>query len=408
MRAYERLLKYVTVHTTSDPKSAAVPTAERQFDLAKLLVEELKELGVSDARVDDKCYVYASIPAVPGCEDCKSIGFIAHMDTTPDFNGEGVKPQVIENYDGNDVRLGESGRVLKVSDFPHLAGLKGRTLITTDGTTLLGADDKAGVAAIMTVVEHLMREEIPHGKICIGFTPDEEVGRGADHFDVKAFGAEFAYTLDGGAEGEIEYENFNAAAADIQITGVNVHPGTAKNVMVNAAAVAIEFHQMLPAGQVPEKTEGKEGFYHLHSMEGDVEKAELHYIVRDHSRELFEAKKAAMLLNEKLLNEKYGAGTVQVNWTDQYRNMKEMVEPHMHLIDFAKEAVLEEGVEFEVVPIRGGTDGANLSFMGLPCPNLGTGGYAFHGPYEHATAEGMDHCVGIVLNVIRRYALQKR
>ncbi|MGN0334935.1 MAG: peptidase T [Lachnospiraceae bacterium] len=404
MKAYERLLKYVVVDTPSDPDSLTTPTTARQFDLANLLVEELKGLGVENASVDDKCYVYASIPASEGYENSPKIGLIAHMDTAPDFNGFGVKPQVIENYNGEDVVLGTSGRILKISDFPHLAQMKGRTLITTDGTSLLGSDDKSGVAEIMTMAERILKEGIPHGKICIGFTPDEEVGAGADHFDVERFDADFAYTLDGGMEGEIEYENFNAASLKVEVNGTNVHPGSAKNLMVNAILVGMEFNSLLPAAEIPSETEQREGFYHLTDMEGTVEKAVLSYIIRDHSRELFEAKRNTISHAVKLLNEKYGDGTVKMVWKEQYYNMKEMIEPHMHLIEYAKEAVREEGLEYEIVPVRGGTDGARLSFMGLPCPNLGTGGFAFHGPFEHVTAEGMEHCVNILLNIIRRYA----
>lgn len=404
MKAYERLLNYVVVDTPSDPDSGKTPSSDCQFVLANMLVEELKSLGVENAEVDEKCYVYASVQATEGYENCKCLGFIAHMDTAPDFNGCGVKPQVIANYDGNDVRLGESGRVLKVKDFPELAKLKGRTLITTDGTSLLGSDDKSGIAEIMTMVERILTEKIPHGKICIAFTPDEEIGAGADYFDVERFGAEIAYTLDGGMEGEIEYENFNAAGAKVTVHGNNVHPGTAKDIMVNAQLVAMEFNSLLPANETPAATEGYEGFFHLTNMEGNVESTKLHYIVRDHSKEKFEARKALMSKNVELLNQKYGAGTVELELKDQYYNMKEMVEPHMHLIDYAKEAAMEVGVTPNVVPIRGGTDGARLSFMGLPCPNLGTGGFAFHGPYEHVTAEGMEICVEMMLKIVEKYA----
>ena len=402
MKAYERLLKYVAIDTPSNPTSETTPSSACQFDLAKVLVEELKALGVENAEVDDKCYVYASLPATEGWEDAKRLGFIAHMDTAPDFNGCGVKPQIIENYNGEDVVLGESGRVLKVKDFPELANMKGRTLITTDGTSLLGSDDKSGIAEIMTMVERIVAENIPHGKICIGFTPDEEIGAGADHFDVEKFGADIAYTMDGGKEGEIEYENFNAAGADVIFHGNNVHPGSAKDIMVNAQLLAMEFNGMLPTDEVPAKTEGYEGFFHLTDMEGTVEKAKLQYIIRDHDREKFEAKKALMEKLTAELNEKYGAGTVELNMKDQYYNMREMVEPHSYLIDYAKEAAKEVGLNPEVVAIRGGTDGARLSFMGLPCPNLGTGGFGFHGPYEHVTAEGMDFCVEMMLKIVEK------
>ena len=404
MKAYERLLKYVQIDTPSNPAGDCVPSSSCQFDLAKVLVEELKEIGVENAQVDDKCYVYASIPATKGYENCKKLGFIAHMDTAPDFNGCGVKPQIIENYDGNDVTLGESGRVLKVKDFPELAHLKGRTLITTDGTSLLGADDKSGIAEIITLAEMLIQNDIPHGKICIGFTPDEEIGSGADNFDVERFGADIAYTVDGGMEGEIEYENFNAAGATVTVYGNNVHPGMAKDIMVNSQLVAMEFNGMLPADETPATTEEYEGFFHLTNMEGNVECTKLHYIVREHDGEKYKERKALLEKITDQMNEKYGAGTVELELKDQYFNMKEMIEPHFHLIENAKEAAKEVGLTPKVVPVRGGTDGARLSFMGLPCPNLGTGGFGFHGPYEHITAEGMDLCVEMMRKIVEKYS----
>ncbi len=404
MKAYERLLKYVKVFTTSDDDSETVPSSKRQFDLADLLVEEMKAIGIGDARVDDMCYVYGSIPASAGYEDKPGIGFIAHMDTAPDFNGNNVHPRIIENYDGGEVVLGESGRSLKPSDFPHLKNLAGRTLIVTDGTSLLGADDKAGIAEIMTAAERIIKEDIPHGKILISFTPDEEVGRGADHFDVEGFGADYAYTVDGGQENIIEYENFNASAAHIVINGFNVHPGSAKNIMINALHVACEIEGMLPAGQTPRDTEKYEGFFHLCDLSGTSEHAEMDYILRDHSSEIMLARKATLMHIEKLLNEKYGEGTVKVTIKDQYLNMIEKIKPCFHLIENACGAVRDLGMDPATEPIRGGTDGARLSFMGLPCPNLGTGGYAYHGPYEHITVEGMDLSVGIILGIIDRYS----
>ncbi|MGN0355661.1 MAG: peptidase T [Muricoprocola sp.] len=404
MRAYERLLNYVKVYTTSDDESEATPSSQRQFDLGNQLAQELESLGAQNVRIDDTCYVYGEIPATPGMEEKPVIGFIAHMDTAPDFSGEGVCPQIIENYDGKDVKLGASGRILSVKDFPHLPDLAGRTLITTDGNTLLGADDKAGVAEIMTLAEELLKGGKPHGKICIAFTPDEEVGRGADHFDVPGFGAEFAYTVDGGAENEIEYENFNAAGVQVEIKGFSVHPGSSKDTMINASLVAMEFNNMLPTGDTPRDTEGYEGFFHLHDMSGDVCQAKLEYIVRDHSAEMFACRKEMMRHIAKLLNEKYGEGTVTLTIKEQYRNMKEKIEPCMHLIENAKKASEMAGCVPQTVPIRGGTDGARLSFMGLPCPNLGTGGYAFHGPYEHITAEGMDKAVEVLKNIVSLYA----
>lgn len=404
MRAYERLLNYVKVYTTSDDNSSTTPTTMRQFDLGRQLVKEMQEMGVTNARIDDKCYVYGEIPATPGLENATKIGFIAHMDTSPDFSGEHVNPQVIENYDGGDVALGDSGRVLEVKKFPHLPSLKGSTLITTDGNTLLGGDDKAGVAEIMTLAEELLKGEISHGPIRIAFTPDEEVGQGADAFDVPGFDAEFAYTVDGGAENEIEYENFNAAGAVVTFTGFSVHPGSSKDTMINAALVAMEFNSMLPTGDTPRDTEEYEGFFHLLEMKGDVVSASLEYIVRDHSETMYECRLNTMRHIEKLLNEKYGAGTVKVEITEQYRNMKEKILPCMHLIENAKIAIQEAGLNPKEVAIRGGTDGARLSFMGLPCPNLGTGGYAFHGPYEHITVEGMDHTVEVLKGIVKRYA----
>lgn len=403
MKTYERFLNYVVVHTASSEESATVPTTQRQFDLANMLVDELHAIGVENARVDDKCYVYAHIEATPGYEDKPAIGFIAHMDTVPDFSGENVKPRIIENYDGEDVVLGSSGRVLSNKQLPHLGSLKGKTLIVTDGTTVLGGDDKAGIAEIMTAVETIINENRPHGRICIGFTPDEEVGSGADNFDVAAFGADFAYTVDGGAEGEIEYENFNAASAKIKINGFNIHPGDSKNKMINALLVAMEFNSMLPC-ETPANTEGYEGFFHLTDMHGNVENAEMSYIIRDHSSEIMMARKATLNHIVKILNEKYGQSTVEMVLNDQYLNMVEKIRPCMHLIDNAVEAAKALGLKPRVQPIRGGTDGARLSFMGLPCPNLGTGDYACHGPYEHVTVEGMEKCTELILALVRKYA----
>lgn len=400
-RAYERLLDYVVVYTTSDEKSQTVPSAEREFDLAHKLVAEMKEIGIADAHVDDKCYVYGTLPATQGMEDKPVIGFIAHMDTAPDFCGQGVKPVLHENYDGGDVVLGKSGRTLSVKDFPHLNNYVGRTLITTDGTTLLGADDKAGIAEIMTAMECIVADKIPHGKICIGFTPDEEIGEGADAFDVAHFGADYAYTLDGDLEGNIEYENFNASGAKVTVHGNNVHPGSAKDIMVNSQTLAMEFHSMLPKEEVPEKTSGYEGFYHLTDMQGDVEKTELLYIIRDHDLDKFHAKEENMRRIARKLNEKYGQGTVELEIKESYRNMRSQIEGCMEIIDWAKEATRMAGLTPKTVAIRGGTDGARLSFMGLPCPNLGTGGYGFHGPYEHITVEGMDVCTDIVCNIVK-------
>ncbi len=404
MRPYERFIKYAMIPTASNENSAAVPSTQCQFNLAHVLVDELLAMGVSDARVNEKYYVYATIPATEGYEDKPAIGFIAHMDTVSDFADKQVQPVIHKNYDGGDLKLGNSGRTLEVALFPHLPSLKGRTLITSEGDTILGADDKAGVAEIMCLAEKLMNQEFPHGKICIGFTPDEEVGNGAEFFDVKGFGAEFAYTVDGGAENEIEYENFNAYKADIEVAGFNIHPGSAKDRMVNASLVAMEFNAMLPEGQTPRETEGYEGFYHLDKMSGTVEKAHLSYILRDHDSEEMERRKAVLQEIARKLNEKYGEGTVKVTLKEQYRNMKECIQENFHLIENALTAVKASGVEPMVVPIRGGTDGARLSFMGLPCPNLGTGGYAFHGPYEHITAEGMDIALNNLCEIVKQYS----
>lgn len=403
MRAYERLLKYVVIHTTSDEEVEKTPSTDRQFNLAKLLVTELKELGISDADVDEHCYVTAHIPATKGFDNAPKIGFIAHLDTAPDSSGENVKPVIHENYDGNSLDIG-TGRTLSTELFPHLKDLKGRTLITTDGSTLLGADDKAGIAEIMTMAETLIKDEIPHGEICIAFTPDEEIGHGAELLDLERFGADFAYTVDGGPENEIEYENFNAAKAVFKIKGVSVHPGDAKNRMVNAGLVACEIASMLPSAETPAHTEDREGFYHLTDIKGDVENAEIDYIVRDHDAGLFAAKLETLKKIEKILNEKYGAGTIDLKITEQYRNMIEKILPHMHIVDTAKACIKVQGIEPMDVPVRGGTDGARLSFRGLPCPNLGTGGYAYHGPFEHITAEGMDIVVKVLCSIVKEYS----
>lgn len=404
MRAYERFLNYVPVWTTSDETSDTVPSADRELVLARMLVEEMKGLGIADARVDDKGYVYGHIPATPGCEDKPSLGLVAHMDTVADASGENIKPQIIENYDGKDVVLKGSGDILKVDEFPYLAELKGRTLITTDGTTLLGADDKAGIAEILTVAEEIIKEGLPHGKICIGFTPDEEIARGAKHFDVKGFGADYAYTLDGDEEGEIQFENFNASTAFITIHGVSVHTGSAKDVMVNSQTIATEIHQMLPVNERPETTEGYEGFYHLVSVQGNVTTTKMKYFIRDFDRRSFDARAQKLRDIAEEMNKKYGEGKVEVEIVESYYNMREKIEPCMQLIDYAKAAIEHAGITPIVSPVRGGTDGARLSFKGLPCPNLGTGGHAFHGVFEHITVEGMDKAVLIVKDIIRQFA----
>ena len=390
MRAYERLLKYVSVYTTSDPDSATVPSSMRQYDLANILVDELKALGLENVHVDENGVVYGWLSATAGCEQKPALGFIAHLDTAPDCSGENVKPQIIEHYDGGDVLLAGSGETLSPAAFPSLKKLVGMTLITTDGTTLLGADDKAGVAEILSAAELLLTSDRPHGTVKLAFTPDEEIGRGADRFDVAGFGADYAYTVDGGAIGELEYENFNAASAKIIIRGKSIHPGSAKGQMVNAALVAMELHGLLPALETPYYTDGYEGFYHLTGMQGETEQAELQYIIRDHDRAKFEARKAVMQKVCAEIDRRYGAGTVELTLRDSYYNMKEKIEPCMFLIENAKQAMEQLGIEPKVVPIRGGTDGARLSFEGLPCPNLCTGGENFHGRFEYIPAEDME------------------
>ncbi|MBR6951649.1 MAG: peptidase T [Oscillospiraceae bacterium] len=404
MRAYERLIRYAAVHTASDEQGEGTPSSARQFDLARLLAEELTALGARDVFLDDHCYVYARIPASAGCEDRPCVGFLAHLDTAPDFCGDDVKPRVVADYDGGELTLGNSGRVLSPAEFPHLRRLKGKTLIVTDGTTLLGADDKAGAAEIVTMAERLLTGDEAHGPVAVAFCPDEEIGHGAELLDLERFGAVLAYTVDGGAPGEIEYENFNAAAAKVEVRGFNVHPGAAKNVMVNAALVASEFNAMLPAGDTPRDTRGYEGFFHLTHMEGNVERAELDYIIRDHDAGAFEARKKLMLHNAELLNDRYGAGTVTVTLKEQYRNMLEMVRPRFEVVQKAMDAGVICGMPLTAAPIRGGTDGAQLSYRGLPCPNLPTGSYGHHGPYEHAVAEEMDACADLLVEIVRQFA----
>ena len=399
MKVQDRLLKYVAYWTTSDESSSVIPSSEREFALGRELKQELEDLGLSRVILTDHCYVYGLLPATSGMEDRKAIGFIAHMDTAPDYSGENVKPQIIENYDGSDILLKGSNTYLKVSDFPTLETLTGRTLITTDGTTLLGADDKAGIAEIMTALEQIITEGTPHSDIWIGFTPDEEIGAGADLFDLDYFKADFAYTVDGDYEGEVAYENFNAASADFIIHGVNVHPGEAKDIMVNAALLATEIVSRLPKAETPAHTEGREGFYHLTDMSGDVAFAKLSFIVRDHDKDIFESRLNLLRTIEVEMNQEYGAGTVELTITHSYENMLSVIEQHMDVIERAQNAIRESGLEPISRPVRGGTDGARLSFMGLPCPNLGTGGYGFHGPYEHISVEGMETAVRIIKSI---------
>lgn len=400
----DRFLRYVQIDTQSDEEGTGTPTTEKQHELARLLVEELTKMGAEEITYDkEHCYVYASIPATEGMEKKPVMGFISHMDTSPAVSGANVRPRIITAYDGEDIVLNSGlGIVMKTADFPELKEYQGKSLIVTDGTTLLGADDKAGVAEIMTMAEYLLsHRDVPHGKLRIGFTPDEEVGAGADHFDVELFSADCAYTVDGGKLGELEYENFNAAGARVTFHGRSVHPGDAKNKMKNALLTAMEFQGMLPVSENPMYTEKYEGFYHLDALNGDIERAVADYIIRDHSRKKFEQKKALFEKAGAFLNEKYGEGTVEIELKDSYYNMKEIIEDHMELIDHAMEAMRKAGVEPVVVPIRGGTDGARLSYIGLPCPNLCTGGHNFHGRFEYICIESMEAVVRILLNLAR-------
>ena len=399
MTIYERFLKYVSYPTTSDENNECCPSTAGQMVLAKELVKELLELGVGDARVDEHGYVYGSIPA--NCEGMPSIGFIAHMDTASDAPGENIKARMI-NYEGGDITLNEEEEiVLTLEDYPYVAEHKGERLIVTDGTTLLGADDKAGVAVIMTAVEKILSSDIKHGKICIGFTPDEEIGRGADLFDVEGFGAEFAYTLDGGGLGEIEYENFNAASAVVKVHGRAIHPGSAKGKMINAARICCEFDSMLTPDQIPEMTEGYEGFHHLIDIQGETEEAVSKYILRDHSKEKFAQIKAEFESVAATLNAKYGEGTVELIIRDSYYNMVEILQDKMYVVDRATEAMKRVGMTPFAIPIRGGTDGARLSFMGLPCPNLPTGGGNFHSRFEYVSVDAMERIVDLVVEIVK-------
>ena len=409
MKLADRFLKYVSIDTQSSKDSTSSPSTAKQFQLAELLYQELKEMGIEDVRLDRKyCYIYAGIPSNLPAEkkDVPVIGLIAHMDTSPEISGARVKARMIENYDGEEVILNsEQNIVLSPSVYPELKNYTGKTLIVTDGTTLLGADDKAGIAEIMTAVEELLAHpERPHGEIRIAFTPDEEIGAGMDHFDVDAFGADFAYTVDGGAEGELEYETFNAASVNVEINGLSIHPGSAKNRMINASLLAAELVGYLPAEQTPAHTEGYEGFYHLYGISGNIEKATVSYIIRDHDRNLFEEKKKYFASVCNLMNQKYGEGTVQVEIQDSYYNMKEMIVPHFHLIETAKKAMEMNQVACKIAPVRGGTDGSRLSFMGIPCPNLYTGGHNYHGRFEYVCYESMKTMVQVIQTILMLYA----
>ena len=401
----DRFLRYVAVDTKADPESESQPSAARELDLLKMLRDELVAMGV-EATLDEYGYVMASIPANCDKADVPAIGFIAHVDTAPDASGANIKPQIIENYDGGEIALkGMPGLSLKPSDFPEMLQYVGQTLITTDGTTLLGADDKAGIAEIMNAVQYIVEHpELKHGEIKIGFTPDEEIGRGVVKFDVAKFGAKYAYTMDGGSVGELEYENFNAAGATITIQGCNVHPGTAKGKMRNASLIAMELHGLLPVDQRPEYTCGYEGFFHLISFKGEVESATFSYIIRDHDMQLFEDKKALIQKCVDFINAKYGEGTATLDLKHQYYNMRKEVEPHYHIVETAMKAMEMEGIKPKIQPIRGGTDGANLSFMGLPCPNIFAGGHNFHGKMEYVPLESMEKASKVILNIIQLYA----
>ena len=400
----DKFLRYIAIDTQSDPESESQPSSAKQLDLLKLLRDELSGMGI-DATLDEYGYVMASIPSNCG-KDVPAVGFIAHVDTSPDASGAHIKPQIIENYDGSDIPLkGVPGLALKVSDFPELAEYKGQTIITTDGTTLLGADDKAGVAEIMCMAEYIMEHpEFKHGPIKIGFTPDEEIGRGVVKFDVAKFGAKYAYTMDGGKIGELEYENFNAASATIHIQGRNIHPGYAKGKMLNAILVGMELNSLLPAEQRPEYTDGYEGFFHITDFRGTVEEASFSYIIRDHDIDLYEKRKKTIQDCVAFINSKYGEGVATVEIRHQYYNMRKEVEPHYHIIEKAVKAMEMEGITPIIRPIRGGTDGANLSFMGLPCPNIFAGGHNFHGKLEFVPVESLEKAVKVILNIISQFA----
>lgn len=404
MKVHERFLNYVKFDTQSVPDVEIIPSSDKQKILGQYLVEEMKSLGIKDAFMDEHCYVYGTLEKNTD-KNTPVIGFIAHMDTSPDMPGNDIKARIIENYDGSDIVLNsEKDITMKTEMFEHLLNYVGNDLIVTDGTTLLGADNKAGIAEILSMAEYFVNNpDVEHGTIKIAFTPDEEVGSGADMFDVKGFGADFAYTVDGGELGEIEYENFNAASAKVTINGVNIHPGSAKNKMKNSILIGMEFQNMLPVHERPDSTENYEGFSHLNDMSGDVEKTHLNYIIRDHSNEKFEAKKDRFLKTADFLNSKYGEGTVIVELKDSYYNMKEKILPHMHIIETAKQALLNIGIEPEIVPIRGGTDGARLSYMGLPCPNLCTGGHNYHGRYEYIPVQSMEKVVEMLKEIVRLY-----
>lgn len=403
----ERFISYISIDTESDPNSKATPSTEKQWDLANKLFQELKDMGMSDVSIDDNAYIMATLPSNVD-RDVPTIGFISHFDTTPDYTGNNIKPQIIENYDGGDIPLEGSDLILSPDYFEDLKNYVGQTLITTDGTTLLAADDKAGITEIMTAMKHLINHpQIKHGTIKVGFTPDEEIGRGAHKFDVEKFGADWAYTMDGSQIGELEYENFNAAGATVTFYGKIVHPGYAKGKMINSMYVAQEFIDSLPRLETPEHTEGYQGFFHLYEMQGSVEKSVLKYIIRDHDKEHFEARKEAMQRMVADLNEQYDRQAVTIEIEDQYFNMKEKVEPVMHIVDLAEKAMHQVGITPIIKPIRGGTDGSQLSYMGLPCPNIFAGGHNFHGPYEYVPVESMMKATEVIVKIAELAASQK-
>jgi len=405
MTVLERFLNYVVVETTSDPYAENFPSTKSQLDFGHTLMEEMKELGLTDVTQDEYGYVFGTIPSTVPDYKGKILGLIAHMDTAPAASGKNIKPRVIKNYDGAEIVLNaEKKIVMKPEDFPSLKQYVGQDLVVTDGLTLLGGDDKAGVAEIMTAAEYLINHpEIPHGPIRVGFTPDEEVGQGADYFDIKKFGADFAYTVDGGECGELEYENFNAASVFVDFTGLSIHPGSAKNKMINALLLAMEFQGMMPEAQKPEHTEGREGFIHLESLEGSVEHASSEYIVRDHDFDLFKKKKEYMQRAADYMNVKYGEGTVSLRMEDSYYNMRQQIEPHYFLIENVLKVYEKLDIEPKIQPIRGGTDGSRLSFMGLPCPNLGTGGHNFHGHFEYVCVQSMEKCVQVLIELVKTF-----
>lgn len=401
----ERFVRYVQIDTESDASSKTYPSTAKQLDLLRLLKDELIAMGASEVEMDEYGYVFATIPASEGCENAPVIGLIAHVDTSPDLCGKDVKPQIVQAYDGGDIQLGSSGYVLSPTDFPELSAFVGHDLITTDGTTLLGADDKAGVAEIMSIAQYLLTHpEAKHGKVRIGFTADEEIGCGVDYFDVARFGADFAYTLDGSREGELEYECFNASSADIIARGRNVHPGYAKDKMINALQALVDLHNMLPEGERPECTEGFQGFYHLTHLSGGVDEAKAHYIIRDHDLAIMQSRKEHLEASVRTINAQLGREVLELTLKDQYYNMKEKIAPHMELINLAAEAMQLAGVTPEIRPIRGGTDGARLSYMGLPCPNLFAGGMNFHGRFEYVSIQTMLKAVETVVHLLRLFS----